>query len=485
MIRTFGGGGAILLLLLGIGASGARAPGVERLTPQPAALVWTTHRGNPARTGNLDGQAGPGRPKVLWVHASTEQYVASLVAVGDRLFTPALGAFGTASFHAFDLADQPAKRIAWTKAPPLLRGPSVCAPVLFDGKLVLGEGMHQTDGGALLCLRASDGRVVWRLDVPGELVHLEGSPTVDQGRIVLGAGSAGILSIDPSRVTIQGKEMGTPDAERELDRKWKELEAAYLDDKKKNPDFAIPPNEMGLPQAAPRTAWTQGRGVWHVDGPTAVAEGRVLAGSAYLDKEKKGERVLVCLAAEDGKVIWKTPLKFNPWGGPSVLGGRVVVSTSSIRYDPQEVAGAKGEVVAVRLSDGHVEWTREVDGGVLCSAALVGDLVVVTDTGGHTQALDAKTGAPRWVHTGGSPFFAGATVSKEVVYVADLKGCVSALGLGDGKSLWSLELGASGGSAGMVYGSPVLLGGRLYVATSTLGGGGAGQPTAVTCIGAP
>jgi outer membrane protein assembly factor BamB len=444
---------------------------------------WPSHRGGPARTGNVDGQPGPSKPKVLWTHASPEQFVASPVVSGGRMYIPALGAFNTASFHSVDLAEAAAKRMAWTKSAPFLRLPSVCAPAVAEGKVILGDGMHQTDGASLMCLRASDGRSLWRLQVPGELVHMEGSPTVADGRVFTGAGSAGVFCVDLSRVTLDGKEIAAAEAEKIIDAKWKELFDKYQADAKKDPDFAIPPNEMTLPQPAPRVWWQQGKGAWHVDGPTAVVEDRVLVGSAFLDKEKLGERALFCLSAEDGRTLWKAPLRYNPWGGPTVSDGRVLVSCSSIRYEPSQAAGAKGEIVAVRLSDGSVEWRRELDAGVLGSVAAAGGLAIFTDTQGRVQALDAKSGEPRWSHKGESAFFAGPAVSKDAVYAADLRGVVHALGLADGKRAWTLDLASPSGSPGMVYGSPALHGGRLYVATCNLEGDAVGKPTALVCIG--
>jgi len=447
------------------------------------AADWTTHRGGPERTGCVDGQPGPVHPKVAWAHASKEHFVASLVVSGDRLYLPALGAFNTGSFHSVDLADAPPRRIAWTKTAPVLRIPTVCAPAVAGGKVVLGEGMHQTEGASLLCLRASDGRISWRLTVNGELVHIEGSPTVAGGRVFFGAGSGGVLCADLNRMTLDGKEVAAAEVEALVDKRWKELVAKYEQDAKKDPDFAIPPNEMSLPQPSPRVWWEQGRNAWHVDGPTAVVEGRVLAGSAYLDVEKKGDRALFCMAAEDGRVLWKAPLNQNPWGGPSAAGGRVLVPCSSIRYDPQQVGSARGEIVALKLSDGAVEWRREVDAGVLGAVAVAGDLAVFTDTAGRVQALDAKSGEPRWAYKAGTAFFAGPAVSRDAVYAADLKGVVHALGLRDGKPLWKLDLTPAAGAPGMVYGSPTLHRGRLYVATCNVEGASAGQGTALVCIG--
>jgi outer membrane protein assembly factor BamB len=472
------------LALAGLFASGGAPKGLGAAEPAaPPAADWTTYRGNPARTGCADDQSGPAKPKVLWTHASTPHFVASPVAAGDRLYLPALGAFNSAIFHAMLLADAPARRIAWTKSVQVFRVPSVCAPAVVGDRLILGDGMHQTDNASLLCLRSADGRVLWRLPVDGALVHIEGSPTIAGGRAYVGAGAAGVFCVDLSRVSLQGKELSIAEAEALIDRRWKELAAQYEADRKKDPDFAIPPNESSLPQPAPKVWWQQGAGAWHVDSPTAVVDKRVYVTSAYLDQEKRGERVLLCLDAEDGKTLWKAPLRYNPWGGPTVAGPRAIVPSSSIRYDPQMVEGAQGEIVALKLADGSVEWRRDAGAGVLGSAAAAGERIVFADTSGRVQALDAKTGEPRWAYRGAAPFFAGPAVSRDAVYAADLKGVVHAIALADGKPLWTLDLGAALGSPGMVYGSPLLHRGRLYAATCNIEGATAGQKTGVVCIG--
>src|SRR5207244_2178819 len=125
----------------------------------------------------------------------------------------------------------------------------------------------------------------------------------------------------------------------------------YEAEKQKDPQFALPPDEALLPRPAPKRVWQQGQDRWHIDAPVAVIEDRVLAASAYLDNENAGERALVCLKAGDGTVLWKAPLKLNPWAGPTV-GPYVLVGCSSIRLDPRAVPGALGEVVAVELDTG-------------------------------------------------------------------------------------------------------------------------------------
>src|SRR4051812_31146498 len=53
--------------------------------PLVVGADWPTYRGNPQRTGNTDGLAGPAVPRVLWVQRSQEHFIASPVPAGDQL----------------------------------------------------------------------------------------------------------------------------------------------------------------------------------------------------------------------------------------------------------------------------------------------------------------------------------------------------------------------------------------------------------------
>jgi outer membrane protein assembly factor BamB len=451
----------------------------------PAAEPWATYRGNAQRTGSTDDSPGPATPKVLWAHKAQDHFVASPVPAGDAVFVSGLGGFNVPTFLCLAADPKAAKRQLWSKSTPYLKLPTVSSPAVVEGKLVFGDGMHQTDGAILHCLTADKGLPLWQLPVPGTLVHLEGSPTVQGGRVYLGGGAAGAFCVDLRRVTLDGKELDLAAVQKILDQKWAELLARYEDDKKKDPTFAVPPNDDQLPKPAPLRVWQKGQDKWHVDAPVAVAGDRVLVASAYLDKEKLGDRALYCLDAGTGETYWRAPLALNPWGGPSVSGNAVVVGGSSIGYDPKALKGAKGSVAVYDLGDGKEKWRKDVPGGVVSCVAVAGDLAVATATDGKVRAFELATGERRWVYDGKTPFFAPPAVTGGVVYAGDLKGVVHAIGLADGAVKWTLDLGTHPDvmAPGMIYGGPALHGGRLFVATCNLEGPFARKPTAIVCIG--
>ena len=71
-----------------------------------------------------------------------------------------------------------------------------------------------------------------------------------------------------------------------------------------------------------------------------------------------------------------------------------------------------------------------------------------------------------------------------MAYVADLKGMVHAIGLKDGKGVWTLDLASDPAvsAPGMVFGSPVLHDGKIFVATCNIEAGDQTK-TVVVCIG--
>lgn len=456
------------------------ASAADPATPAP----WSTYRGNMQRTGSGDNAAGPAAGKVLWAFKSAEHFVASPVAVGDRVYLAGLGGLNQPWLHCFAIDPKAAEREVWVKTSPYLKLPVVSSPVIAGDKIIFGDGMHQTHGALLQCLDQAKGMGQWQLPVPGQLVHLEGTPTITGDKLFIGGGAAGVLCVRLDKFTLDGKETPTEEIRKIRDSKWKELQAKYEADKKKDPDFAMPPNDDMLPKPAPVVVWQQGKGKWHVDAPVAVIGNKVLVASAFLDKEKEGDRALYCLDVENGKELWRKPLKVNPWGGPSVVGDLVIVSGSTIGYDPNALKGGKGVVAAFSLADGSEKWSKDIPGGVLSCVALADGKAVFTATDGKLRAYNQADGKFLWSYDAKAPIFAPPAVTGGVAYLGDLNGVVHAVGL-DGKGKWTLDLGTDPAvkARGMVYGGPVVQGGRLFIATCNLEGANARQPTVVVCIG--
>jgi len=449
-----------------------------------SAAEWTTARGNAQRTGCVDNIPGPASPKVLWVYKSQDHFLASPVPDGDKLHVVGLGGFNSASLLALPLDPKGAPVPIWIKAAPQFKLPLVGSPAVGDGKIVFGDGMHQTNGATLHCL-GKDARPLWQLPVPGALVHLEGAPTVAGKHVYIGGGAAGVICVERDRATFDGKDLDDAAVQKLLDEKWKVLQEKYQEDLKKDKDFAVKPTEDMLPKPAPVLVWQVGVEKWHVDAPVNVVGDNALVCSAFLDEEKVGDRAVFCLDAKDGKTRWRQAVPVNPWGGASVVDQLVVVAGSSVNYDPKALKGAKGFIAVFDLATGAPKWLKEIPGGVVSSVALADGLAIACATDGKVRSYDLASGERRWIYDAKSPLFAPAAVVGGVAYVGDLKGTVHAIGLTDGKEKWKLDLGTDPAvkAPGMIYAGPVVHGGKVYIVTCNLEGPFARQPTAVVCIG--
>jgi outer membrane protein assembly factor BamB len=414
---------------------------------------------------------------------SKDHFVAAPVPVKDGVYLSGLGAFNRPFAALFPLSGKTTQTI-WTKEPPYLTLASVSSPAVAGDYLVFGDGMHQDSGAFLHCVNAATGKPLWQLKMPGTLIHLEGSPVVANGKVYVGGGSAGALCVELDKATLDGKEYDLATVAKMQAEKWKQLEAKYLEDKKKDPDTAIPPDEGQLLKFAPKKLWQKGEVKWHVDAPVNLAGDKLLVPSAYLDKEKLGDRALYALNAETGETVWKRELTYNPWGGASVAGDLVIVPSSSIGYYLKETKGAKGDVTALDLKTGEVKWRKEIPtGGALSCAALSDDVAVVTATDGKVRAFKLADGEKAWIYDCKMPTFAPPAVAGGVVYVADLAGTVHAIDIKNGTQKWTLSIAKETGSPGMVYGGVTVHGGKLVVATCNLEGPSAGKETVIVCIG--
>jgi outer membrane protein assembly factor BamB len=404
--------------------------------------------------------------------------------VGDAIYVSGIGAFNRPSINLFALAGPNPPQLRWSKSAPYLKLPSVSSPAVVNGCVLFGDGMHQDSGGIWHCLDARSGLPLWQLNLAGDLIHLEGAPLVIGSRAYLGAGAAGVLAIQWNTALLEGKEHDLDAVRQRQQQRWKELLARYEEDKKKDPDFAIPPDESQLLKFSPKKIWQKGQNQWHVDAPLNVSGELLLVPSAFLDKEKVGERGLFALNIDSGEVIWKARLEYNPWGGATVIGETILVPGSSIGYYYKELRTAKGDLTALDRKTGQVRWRKEIPtGGIVSCVAAKEGLAVTTATDGKVRALAVGDGERAWLYDCKAPLFAPPAIAAGTVYVADLNAVVHALDLKTGQLIWTFPLAKQIGNPGMVYGGVIVHDGKLIVATCNLDGPYLGKPTAVVCLG--
>ena len=150
------------------------------------------------------------------------------------------------------------------------------------------------------------------------------------------------------------------------------------------------------------------------------------------------------------------------------MGGRDVRNT---RSQPEE-----WQIDAFSARRLKTRWVLTTAGDVSATPAVVDGAVYFPDWGGKLWKVDAETGAVIWSraiseYTGiagavsrTSPAFAGGSI-----FVGDLNGNMMAIEASTGDLRWITELDSNPNT--IVTTSPVVHGNRLYIATSSSGGG--------------
>jgi hypothetical protein len=132
---------------------------------------------------------------------------------------------------------------------------------------------------------------------------------------------------------------------------------------------------------------------------------------------------------------------------------------------------------------------RNYPGGILSSVAIRDGVAFFTTTEGIVRAVEVNNGRQLWAYKAANSFFAGPAVAGGmdnggVVYAADLGGVLYALSFETGQLLWSHDVGKDAivQTPGMVFGSPVVRGQEIFLATCNIQGENADKPGAVIAI---
>jgi outer membrane protein assembly factor BamB len=133
------------------------------------------------------------------------------------------------------------------------------------------------------------------------------------------------------------------------------------------------------------------------------------------------------------------------------------------------VGASRGTVFAVETATGQARWRHALDSSAQLSPqvdsapVLAGGILYVVTEGNLLYALDAATGDQKWKMTalagsGGGP--SAVSVAGDIVYLADARGGLSALGARDGKLRWQHHFSGKGfHSASLI---PVVSGGSAF-----------------------
>jgi outer membrane protein assembly factor BamB len=154
---------------------------------------------------------------------------------------------------------------------------------------------------------------------------------------------------------------------------------------------------------------------------------------------------LAAFRTSDGAPLWSIPLP--DVGGPLVSRGGWVLAISQA-----------GRLTAVRATDGHAIWRRDLGAAPHARLTIAGDRVYVPLADSRLVALAIEDGSVLWQHRlGGAPSEAAATPDR--VYAGSVDNFLYCLDASDGRELWRWRTGAD------VIDAPVLDDDRVYFAS--------------------
>jgi outer membrane protein assembly factor BamB len=328
-------------------------------------------------------------PEVIGKFEAVERgaLIATPFVTSDRIYVAAVRDTGLQPTGAIHCLDRETLKPLWTFDDGGTMLHMFSSPVVADGRLYVGEGMHANFECRLYCLDAATGQKLWTYSAGS---HIESTPWVDviRKRVFFGAGDDGVICLN----AVTGE------------RIWK-LEAPA-----------------------------------HVD-TTPVVSGAVYVGSG-VSRRNAAEQAVFALDPATGSVRWRTPFDLPVWATPSLSDGVLFVGLGNGRLleGPRAPKSPRGAVAALNATDGSVRWRFDDCDAVFGTPAIADDRVYVGSRDGRCYCLDRATGRRVWVVECGSPVVAGPTWVG-VLVVATSEGRVMGIDSGAAEVRWQFDVG--------------------------------------------
>lgn len=363
---------------------------------------WPLARGSLQRTGS-DSSRGPRRGGVNWVRRSTHAFYGSPAVSGE--YVVAVGTQGRRgrcwAWHV------PSGEEVWSGGPADYRE-TYSSPVLYQGLIYCGEGLHHTSRARVLCwdpTQTGERSVLWSWTTAS---HVECTPVCVEGRIYIAAGDDGVYCF--------------------------------------HADPALPP--------AQRLCWhVPGEQLPDAETALAVHQGRVYVGLGF------GGTAVVMLDALTGRELGRVALPHPVFTPPAWFAEGWLIGMGPGHLLSAATAGA-GEIRCLDPQTLHTRWSLTVSASVLSAPAIRGHEAVCTVADGHLLVLDGLGQIVRsWRSP--APILAAAAVSDDMLYVVAQDGLLTGLDAESLAPVWQVRLGAPG----LYVSAPVIVQGRLVVGT--------------------
>lgn len=360
-----------------------------------AAAAWFASRGAP------DPQAGLPSPNVSWSFEAREAgaIISTPAVEAGRLYVSAIRDTPAAAHGAVLCLDAAKGKLLWTFDDDgrMLHMYSSCT--LAEGRLYVGEGMHANPQCKLYCLAIEDGRKLWDFTAAG---HIESTPVVAGNCVLFGAGDDGLYCLD----ALTGTE------------RWHYREQR------------------------------------HIDATVAVHEDRVYATCGI--SRRYPQSAVLCLDLRDGRRIWETPTDLPAWGSPALAAAALVVGLGNGRLakSAEPPARPAGAALCLDAEDGRVRWRFDVPDGVMARPLIYENAAYFGCRDGFGYCVDAERGELQWKRDLQSPVVAAPALVDDCVLFAASAGQVYLLAREQGTIDWRFDLAAHSGLTCRLWSTP-------------------------------
>jgi outer membrane protein assembly factor BamB len=373
----------------------AMLPGrvVEVQKEEATSDAWTMFRGGLKRRGSIDGAPGPSRGGLNWSFADGgPTYYSTPTVLGNRVYVTSADKGPLRDRGAIYCLDADTGGLVWRTMPRGFRA-TFSSPAVSGRFLVCGEGLHFTRDARVVCLDVRrQGETLWMYRTNS---HVESSPCIYEDRVFIGAGDDGYYC------------------------------------------FRLEPGDNGEPVV-----------LWHAeaekypDAETSPAawEGKVFVGLGM------GGRAICCLDAEKGDELWRVETPYPVFGPPTVADDAVFVAMGNGNFiQPAE------EVRRIELDKLREQGAD--DAAIAEAEKRLGPI-------GELWRLDPDSGDVAWKFTAGRTVLGAVAAGDDKLYFGSRDGCVYCVSF-DGKEL------ARFNTHSPIVTSPALAGEHVYAVTES------------------
>ncbi|TVR45429.1 MAG: hypothetical protein EA402_04475 [Planctomycetota bacterium] len=433
-----------IVAVVGGGIWGLRAILPETQTAVGAAEgsddTWPAFRGDLNRRGWQAGFPDPTMPSERWSFTQGhDTFYGSPAVVGNRLYIASsmVTLFNPTGQSELYCLDTETGGLVWRSGPPDYRA-TFSSVAVGEDVVAVGEGLHLTKDSRLSVLDRHTGELRWSYRSNS---HMESSPAIGEGVVVVGAGQDGFYC------------------------------------------FELEPDAQGNPVLR-----------WHAPGPVDYADASgspaIYNGRVYLPLGRWGGRALAALDLDSGEELWRTEAPYPVFSGPTVAHGQVFIGMGNGNFiqsaeqalpgeldrlraqgaSEADITAAKatlqpgGAVWSLDPETGAVNWQQDLPRAVLGQVAAGDSDIFAVSRDGHLYRFDLD-GRPTGSFNAGAPILASPAVAQSHVYILNEQGRLVCLDQDSLRVIWEMSLG----SGWPWIGSPTVARGTVFV--GTIGGG--------------